>query len=140
MAALERVMSAHPEAFVSTELDVEANRQKMERLCARVEALTAETAAAQAPTGSQALAAMLREALAANTIGGRAGEESKWKSMADDVRQAQASWNRLGPVPGDVGRTLTDRFHRAVNRFHEQYRRKVPPQQQSARGRPVGTR
>jgi hypothetical protein len=140
MAALERVMAAHPQAFINTELDVEANRQKMERLCARVEALTAETAAAQAPTGSQALAAMLREALAANTIGGRAGEESKWKSMADDVRQAQASWNRLGPVPGDVGRTLTDRFHRAVNRFHEQYRRKVPPQQQSARGRPVGTR
>jgi hypothetical protein len=112
----------------------------MERLCARVEALTAESAAAPAPTGSQALAAMLREALAANTIGGRAGEESKWKAMADEVRQAQASWNRLGPVPGDAGRALTDRFHRAVNRFHEQYRRKVPPQQQSARGRPVGTR
>ncbi|MGB2716870.1 MAG: DUF349 domain-containing protein [Vicinamibacterales bacterium] len=140
MAALERVMSVHPEAFAGTELDVEANRQKMERLCTRVEALTIETAVAQAPTGSQALAAMLREALAANTIGGRAGEESKWKAMAEDVRQAQAAWNRLGPVPGDAGRALTERFHRACNRFHEQYRRKVPPQQQSARGRPVGTR
>ena len=140
MAALERVMAVHPEAFAGTELDVEANRQKMERLCARVEALTAESAVAQAPTGSQALAAMLREALAANTIGGRAGEESKWKAMAEDVRQAQAAWNRLGPVPGDAGRALTERFHRACNRFHEQYRRKVPPQQQSARGRPVGTR
>ena len=140
MSALERVMAAHPEAFAGTELDVEANRQKMERLCAKVEALTAETAAAPAPTGSQALAAMLREALAANTIGGRAGEESKWKAMADEVRQAQASWSRLGPVPGDVGRTLTERFHRACTRFQEQYRRKVPPQQQAARGRPVGTR
>ena len=140
MTALERVMAAHPEAFAGTELDAEANRQKMDRLCARVEALTAETAVAQAPTGSQALAAMLREALAANTIGGRAGEESKWKAMAEDVRQAQAAWSRLGPVPGDVGRALSERFHRACNRFHELYRRKVPPQQQAARGRPVGTR
>ena len=140
MTALERVMSVHPEAFSGTELDVEANRQKMERLCARVEAHTAETAAAQPPTGSQALAAMLREALAANTIGGRAGEESKWRAMAEDVRQAQAAWNRLGPVPGEIGRALTERFHRACNRFHEQYRRKVPPQQQAARGKPVGTR
>lgn len=141
MTALERVMAAHPEAFVGTELDVEANRQKMERLCTRVETLTAESAVAQAPSsGSQALAAMLREALAANTIGGRAGEESKWKAMAEDVRQAQAAWNRLGPVPGDAGRALAERFHRACNRFNEQYRRKVPPPQHSARGKPVGTR
>jgi hypothetical protein len=140
MGALERVMAAYPDAFIGTELDVEANRQKMDRLCARVEAHTTETAAAQAPTGSQALAAMLREALAANTIGGRAGEESKWRAMAEDVRQAQAAWNRLGPVPGEAGRALTERFHRACNRFHEQFRRKVPPQQHAARGKPVGTR
>jgi hypothetical protein len=140
MAALERVMSTYPDAFVGTELDVESNRQKMERLCARVEAHTNESAAAQAPSGSQALAAMLREALAANTIGGRAGEESKWRAMAEDVRQAQAAWNRLGPVPGETGRALSERFHRACNRFQEQFRRKVPPQQHAARGKPVGTR
>ena len=138
VAALERVMAAYPDAFAGTELDIEANRQKMERLCARVEALTAEQAAAPA-SGSQALAAMLREALAANTIGGRAGEESKWRAMAEDVRQAQAAWNRLGPVPGEVGRALTERFHRGCNRFQEQYRRKVAAQQPS-RGKPVGTR
>ena len=137
MAALERVMATHPAAFAGTELDAEANRQKMDRLCVRVESLTAEHAA-QPATGSQALADMLREALATNTIGGRAGEESKWRAMADDVRQAQAAWNRLGPVPGDAGRALTERFHRACNRFQEQYRRKVP--QQVPRGRPVGTR
>ena len=139
MGALERVMAAYPEAFVGTELDIEANRQKMERLCVRVEALTAENAAAQPASGSQALAAMLREALAANTIGGRAGEESKWKGMAEDVRQAQAAWSRLGPVPGEIGRSLAERFNRACNRFHDQYRRKLPPQQTS-RGKPVGTR
>jgi hypothetical protein len=138
MAALEAVMAAHPAAFAGTELDADANRQKMERLCTRVESLAADNAAPPA-TGSQALADMLREALAANTIGGRAGEESKWRGLAEEVRQAQAAWNRLGPVPGEAGRALTERFHRACNRFHDQYRRKMAPQQ-AARGRPVGTR
>jgi hypothetical protein len=59
--------------------------------------------------------------------------------MAEEVKQAQASWNRLGPVPGEAGRALTERFHRACSRFQDQYRRKVPPQQ-AQRGRPVGTR
>jgi hypothetical protein len=143
--ALERLMTGHPEAFRGTELDVEASRQKMEKLCARVEGFLAQHGTHQgddAPTASgSALAEMLREALAANTIGGRAGEESKWRAMAEDVRQAQASWSRLGPVPGDSGRQLTERFHRACNRFFDQYRRKVPPQQQTQRGgRPVGVR
>ncbi len=137
--ALARMLTGHPEAFKGTELDVEASRQKMEKLCARVEGFLAD--AAPAPAGSQALADMLREALASNTIGGKAGEESKWRAMADEVRQAQASWSRLGPVPGDAGRQLTERFHKACNRFFEQLRRKVPPTpSQPPRGRPVGAR
>ena len=137
--ALARLLTGHPGAFKGTELDVEASRQKMEKLCARVEGFLAD--AAPAPAGSQALANMLREALASNTIGGKAGEESKWRAMADEVRQAQASWSRLGPVPGDTGRQLTERFHKACNRFFEQLRRKMPPTQQPHRGgRPVGAR
>jgi Domain of Unknown Function (DUF349) len=137
--ALERLLTGYPDAFKGTELDVEASRQKMEKLCTRVEGFLADSGGKAA--GSQALAEMLREALAANTIGGRAGEESKWRGMAEDVRQAQASWNRLGPVPGDAGRQLAERFHRACNRFFEQYRRRVPPQSQPQRGgKPVGAR
>jgi hypothetical protein len=84
---------------------------------------------------------MLREALASNTIGGRAGEETKWRAMAEDVRGAQASWSRLGPVPGEAGRQLADRFHRACSRFFEQYRRHMPQQEPAARrGKPVGAR
>jgi hypothetical protein len=128
VAAIERLLSAYPTAFKGTELDVEASRQRMEKLCARVEGFVSDNE--PVPSSSQALAAMLREALAANTIGGRAGEESKWRAMADDVRQAQASWARLVPVPGESGRSLADRFHKACNRFFEQYRRHVPPQQQ----------
>ena len=52
--------------------------------------------------------------------------------MAEDVRQAQSSWSRLGPVPGEAGRELNERFHRACNRFFDQYRRHVPPQSQPA--------
>ena len=137
--ALARLLTGHPEAFKGTELDIEASRQKMEKLCARVEGFLAD--AAPAPAGSQALADMLREALASNTIGGKAGEESKWRAMADEVRQAQASWSRLGPVPGETGRQLTERFHKACNRFFEQLRRKVPPTPQPQRGgKPVGAR
>ena len=137
--ALERLMTNYPESFRGTELDTEASRQKMEKLCARVEGFL--DSGAQPSSGSQALADMLREALAANTIGGRAGEESKWRAMADEVRQAQAAWSRLGPVPGEAGRQMAERFHRACNRFFEQYRRKVPVQQQQQRGgRPVGAR
>jgi serine/threonine-protein kinase RIO1 len=141
VSALERALTTHPDAFKGTELDVEPNRQKMEKLVARVEGFMTDAAPAPA-NSSQALADMLREALASNTIGGRAGEESKWRTMAEDVRQAQAAWSRLGPVPGETGRTLNERFHRAVTKFFDQYRRKVPPPQQSSPRdrRPVGTR
>jgi hypothetical protein len=139
MSALERLMAAYPEAFHGTELDAEGNRQKMEKLCDRVEGFLKGVAAPA--SGSQALAEMLREALAANTIGGRAGEESKWRAMGEDVRQAQASWNRLGPVPGEAGRQITERFHRACSRFFDQYRRHVAPAAQpQGGGRPVGAR
>jgi len=139
VGALERLMTGYPDAFRGTELDVEAGRQKMEKLCARVEGFVAESGAG--PTSSsKALADMLREALAANTIGGRAGEESKWRSMAEEVRQAQSAWSRLGPVPGDAGRELSERFHKACNRFFDHYRRKMPPAQHQHRGRPVGAR
>ena len=89
---------------------------------------------------------MLREALASNTIGGRAGEESKWRAMGEDVRQAQASWTRLGPVPGETGRQLGDRFHRATSRFFDQFKKHVSqtpqeaPPRRSGGGRPVGAR
>ncbi len=140
MSALERLLTAYPEAFRGTELDGDANRQKMVKLCERVEGFLTDVAATPA-NSSQALAMMLREALAANTIGGRAGEETKWRAMAEDVRAAQASWNRLGPVPGEGGRQLTDRFHRACSRFFEQFRRHMPQQEPATRrAKAVGAR
>jgi hypothetical protein len=137
--AMERLLTTYPDAFKGTELDVEASRQRMEKLVAKLESFVASSDA-KAET-SQDLAARLREALASNTIGGRAGEESKWRTMAEEVRQAQSSFARLVPVPGETGRQLADRFHKACNRFFDQYRRKVPPSSAPQRGgRPVGAR
>src|SRR5215207_4231427 len=75
MDALERLITGAPDAFRGTELDADANRDRMEKLIAKVEGLATESSAPS--NSSQALATMLREALASNTIGGRAGEEAK---------------------------------------------------------------
>jgi Domain of Unknown Function (DUF349) len=138
--AMERLLTTYPDAFKGTELDIDASRQRMEKLVARVEGFVSESDVR--PDSTQDLAARLREALASNTIGGRAGEESKWRSMADEVRQAQSSFARLVPVPGEQGRQLADRFHKACNRFYDQYRRRVPQNSGvPSRGpRPVGAR
>jgi hypothetical protein len=138
-SAMERLLTTFPQSFKGTELDVDASRQRMEKLVARLESFVESEGK---PESSQDLAARLREALASNTIGGRAGEESKWRTMAEEVRSAQSSFARLVPVPGETGKELSERFHKACNRFFDQYRRKVPPPQasQPSRGRPVSTR
>ena len=61
---------------------------------------------------------MLKEALAANTIGGKVDDDSRWRAAQEDVRQAQASWSRIGPVPdAATPRRSTDRFQRACRRI-----------------------
>ena len=60
---------------------------------------------------------MLKEALAANTIGGKVDDDSRLRAAAEEVRQAQASWSRIGPVPEDARRALADRFQRAIRRI-----------------------
>ena len=111
MAALEArftgvrdaLLEAFPAAFEGTELDPEASRSKAERLVTRVEALLQELAPAPAtpPASSAAeLAARLRDALATNTIGGRAAVEAKWQSAANELESAQSAWKRLGPLAG----------------------------------------
>ena len=130
VSVIERLLTSFPEPFKGTELDVEASRQRMEKLVTRVETLVTDAEPKQ--DSPQDLASRLREALASNTIGGRAGDESKWRALAEDVRQAQASFARLVPVPGETGRQLADRFHKACNRFFDQYRRKVPQAERSS--------
>ena len=112
-AARNGVVEAHPEAFRKTELDPEANRSRMEKLCAKVEALLPK---AEAAAGAS-LAERLKEALAANTMGAKGEAEARWKASAAEVEAAQAAWKRLGPVPGEAGRALAERFESACQRF-----------------------
>src|SRR5262249_8505944 len=65
------------------------------------------------------LAAMLKEALAANTIGGKVDDDHRLRAAAEEVRQAQASWSRIGPGPEDTRRALADRFQRAIRRISD---------------------
>jgi hypothetical protein len=117
-AAFDRVISRWPEAFAGTDLDPDANRRQMEALVKRLEDLAASLkggAPEQDPLSpTTRLAAMLKEALAANTIGGKVDVESRRRAAQEDVRQAQASWSRIGPVADDAKRALAERFQRAV--------------------------
>jgi hypothetical protein len=79
------------------------------------------------------LAAMLKEALAANTIGGKVDEDARLRAAAEDVRQAQASWSRIGFVPEEARRSLSDRFTRAIRAVSER------AGQASGSGRPGGS-
>ena len=68
----------------------------------RVEDLAASLAGPAAAAGDAALspttrlAAMLKEALAANTIGGKVDDDSRWRAAQEDVRQAQAAGRASG--------------------------------------------
>jgi hypothetical protein len=119
--AFNRLVARYPSVFGGTDLDPEANRKRMESLVRRMEELANSVGG---PSGGDAalssttrLAAMLKEALAANTIGGKVDEESRLRAAAEEVRQAQASWSRIGPVPDETRRALADRFQRAIRRI-----------------------
>jgi hypothetical protein len=102
--------------FDGTDLDPDANRKRMESLVKRMEDLAKSVAGPAASLGQEALspttrlAAMLKDALASNTIGGKVDEDSRFRAAVEDVRQAQAAWSRIGPVPEDARRPLADRF------------------------------
>ena len=123
--AFANVLARWPEAFAGTDLDPEANQKRMEALVGKVEQLAAsldgpagaaDNDAALSPTNR--LAAMLKEALAANTIGGKVDDGSRFRAAAEEAREAQASWSRIGAVPDAARRPLTVRFERACARIN----------------------
>ena len=124
--AFGKALARWPQSLTGSEFDPESNRRRMESIVKRVEELansiagSAENAdASLSPTTR--LATMLRDALAANTIGGKpADNESRYRAADEEVRQAQANWSRIGPVPDEVRRALVDRFQAAIRRIHNQ--------------------
>jgi hypothetical protein len=121
--AFAAVIARWPGAFAGSDLDPDANRKRMETLVRKMEDLAASLAGPgvvdQSLSPTNRLAAMLKDALAANTIGGKADNDARLRAAAEDVRQAQSSWSRIGSVPDDVRRQLSDRFQRAVKSINE---------------------
>jgi len=119
--ACRRVIARWPNGFKGTDLDPEANRRRMETLVKRVEELAASLGGGpsdpNAEMSTQRLASMLKEALAANTIGGKVDVESRRRAAQEEARQAQASWSRIGHVADDERRALADRFQRALKQI-----------------------
>jgi len=121
-SALTTVMTTHAQSLQGTVFDLEQTKKRMKTLCDDVENVTRGLPdAALGSTSVSALATLLKEKLAANTIGGRVNEEAKVRAAADRVRRAQMTWRDLGPVPGTEGNQLEARFHRACRRFFEQH-------------------
>ena len=108
--ALLALIAAFPEAFQGTDLDPAAARKRLEKLCAKIEAL----APAVAPAMS--LAEQLKDALATNTMGGKGEAEARRRAAADEVRAAREAMARLSPVPGPQGDALRERFEAAARR------------------------
>jgi hypothetical protein len=121
-AAVAAIVAAAPDAVTGTEFDAAANQRRLEDLCVRAEKLAGPSPAKREAAVSPAsiLATQLREALAANTIGGRADDEGKWRSAEQEVRQLQSQWTHVGFVPEPAFRELTSRFQRACQRFFDQ--------------------
>jgi hypothetical protein len=117
-----RLVEVYPESFRETDLDPGKDLRKLEELCARVEGHLAKAWERDGASASPAevLASRWREALAANTMGGRVDEEAKWREAAEVVKRAQAERNRLNLLPGERGRKLSARFKRACDRFFAQ--------------------
>jgi len=122
-AAFAAVIAKWPVAFAGSDLDPDANRKRMETLVRKMEdlaaSLTGPGAIDQSLSPTNRLAAMLKDALAANTIGGKADSDARLRAAAEDVRQAQSSWSRIGTVPEDARRQLADRFQRAIRSISE---------------------
>jgi hypothetical protein len=125
-AAFNRAIARWPSVFGGTDLDPDANRKRMDALVRRIEdlatsiagpALAATEDAALSPTTR--LAAMLKEALASNTIGGKVDDDARFRAANEEVQQAQSAWSRIGFVPEDARRALADRFQRAIRRIAE---------------------
>jgi hypothetical protein len=117
MAAVrDQLVARWPDLFRGSDLDPEASRARKEKLVARVEALASEAPAPTASLSGDELARRLKEALAARTIGGAGEAEARSRNAVEEVRSAQAAWSRLGPVPGDAGAALEERFRSACQR------------------------
>jgi hypothetical protein len=114
----------------------------MEKLVARLEGLLEQlNEGVESPkktlSPTEMLAQKLRSALAQNAMGGRSTDDGKWRSAADTLKDAQASWQRLPPVPGEQAAQLQSRFANVSRKIGDLVR-KNQPAHSSGGGKPGG--
>jgi hypothetical protein len=116
---LVSLVSAAPGVFRGSDLDPDELRRRAEALCDRVEKLLPSEPDVTGQPPAVVLAARLREALAANTIGGVSVADAEVRAREDmaAVREAQAAWAALGPLADETRDALNLRFERACQRF-----------------------
>ncbi|MBK5257850.1 MAG: DUF349 domain-containing protein, partial [Vicinamibacteria bacterium] len=96
------LVSKNPDAFKGTDMDVDENRKRLEKLVVKLETLEGEKTKAD----SMDLATKLKEAWASRTMGAKPGG-SNFKA---EVEKARSIYDKLGPVVGDDGDALRNRF------------------------------
>lgn len=96
------LVAKNTDAFKGTDMDVDENRKKLEKLVVKLEALEGD----KAKTDSMDLATKLKEAWASRTMGAKPGG-SNFKA---EVEKARSIYEKLGPVVGDEGEALRKRF------------------------------
>lgn len=118
-AACERIAAAQPDSLRGTALDPVTTGKRREKLCIRLEELVAAATQPPKEESLQDLAAKLKQAWAANTIGGSAEPKRDWRAAVRDVERLKASWDRLGPVIGEAAQRFADRFETAYATFFD---------------------
>ena len=118
-AELRAALEQAPEAFKGTDLDPDNSRKRKEKLCKKVEKLLPSNGAAPAAASAEDMAAKLRAALADRALGGVLSKQADSQTIKRVLTEARESWARLGPVPGEVGVALEERFRGACNRAQQ---------------------
>ena len=119
--ACETIEAACPQELRASVLVGEHDRKQREKLCARLDRVIATLEAIVTEPSSVDLAERLRQAMAANTIGGSAlpdGEKAR-RAAVEEGERLHERWERLGPIVGPANRALAARFHGAYARFRD---------------------
>ncbi|HWN69442.1 MAG TPA: DUF349 domain-containing protein [Haliangium sp.] len=116
------MLAQSPDIFKGTEIDPVTSRQRKQKLCARAEEIApAPQAELPAPTDQspEAVAERLRAALAQNAMSSSLAVSTDARNITDTIAELEASWWRLGPVPGPEGEQLEARFRAACERARQ---------------------
>lgn len=116
------MLADSPDLFRGTEIDPVTSRQRKQKLCARAEEIApAPQAALPAPAEQtpESVAERLRAALAQNAMSSSLAVSTDARNITDTIAELEASWWRLGPVPGPEGEQLEARFRAACERARQ---------------------